>query len=268
MCLIGFAYHAHPEIPLLIAANRDERHDRPAAAADFWEDAPDVLAGRDLRGGGTWMGVTRGGRVAALTNFRAPKYMAVGGGPSRGLLVRDFLAGDGDVAAFGARLRAERERYHGFNLLFGTADDLWIYESEVDRLAPVTPGVHGLSNHLLDTPWPKVERIKRAVSGAIAQDPIDIWSLHEALGDRWPATDDELPDTGVGLALERVLSPPFIEGDVYGTRACTVVTVARDGRITFDEGRFGPGGDYIDGARHRLSEAGVAVQREVSALSS
>ena len=268
MCLIGIAFHAHPRVPLLIAANRDELHSRPAAAATFWQDAPEVLAGRDLVGGGTWLGVTRGGRFAALTNYRAPEYMKASGGPSRGLLVRDFLTGDGDAAAFGARLHAERDRYPGFNLVFGTADALWVYSSHVDALAPVTPGVHGLSNQLLDTPWPKVRRITAAIERAIDGESVDIGSLHEALGDRWPASDEELPDTGVGMALERLLSPPFIEGESYGTRASTVVTIDGAGQIVFDEARFAAGGDFIDGTRHRVTAAGVEVRRELSELSS
>jgi len=266
MCLIGLALQAHPDIPLLIAANRDERHDRPTAPAAIWDDAPEVLAGRDLRGGGTWLGVTRSGRVAALTNYRAPRYMTPSDGPSRGLLVRDFLTGDGDAAAFGARLRAERERYAGYNLLFGSADELWCYESEVDRLARVSPGIHALSNHLLDTPWPKVERLKAGIADILRAEPPDIWALHEVLGDRWPAPDGELPDTGVGLELERLLSPPFIAGEQYGTRAVTVVTIDRRGEIVFDEGRFGPGGLYAGGARFHVREAGVTYEPEVGEL--
>ncbi|PKN54290.1 MAG: hypothetical protein CVU56_27355 [Deltaproteobacteria bacterium HGW-Deltaproteobacteria-14] len=268
MCLIGIAFHAHPGVPLLIAANRDELHDRRAAAAAFWDDAPEVLAGRDLVGGGTWLGVTRGGRVAALTNYRAPEYMQASGGPSRGLLVRDFLIGDGDAVAFAARLRAERGRYPGYNLVFGGVDGLWVYASHVDTLTAVTPGVHGLSNHLFDTPWPKVRRVKAALEHAIAGEDIDFGSLHEALGDRWPAPDADLPDTGVGLDLERRLSPPFIEGERYGTRAATVVAVDVAGQIVFDEARFAPHGSFIASSRHRITAAGVEVRREVSALSS
>lgn len=252
MCLIGFAFQAHPEIPLLLAANRDERHARPAAAAAFWDDAPEVLGGRDLEGGGTWLGVTRGGRVAALTNYRAPQYMQASRGPSRGLLVRDFLVGDGDGPAFGARLRAERDRYHAYNLLFGDAQALWIYESAPDHLARVEPGVHGLSNHRLDTPWPKVERIKAAVTDALARAAVDLASLEQALVDRRPARDEDLPDTGVGLELERVLSPLFIVGEAYGTRASTIVSVGRAGRITLEERRFGPGGAELGRSHHAI----------------
>jgi uncharacterized protein with NRDE domain len=254
MCLIAFAWDAHPAWRLVVAANRDEFYARPTAPADWWADAPDVLAGRDLREGGTWMGVTRAGRFAAVTNFRDPGLHQLAGAPSRGALVADFLRGSVDAEAYAHDLAGRAAAYNGFNLLVGDEGGLFYVSNRTPGARRLEPGVYGLSNHLLDTPWPKVVRAKQAMAGALARadGAGGGWDsgLWEMLGDRVIAADDDLPDTGVGAERERLLSPPFIRSDVYGTRASTVLTVGRDGGVRLVERSAAPGQDGWTEARH------------------
>ena len=256
MCLIGIALGAHEGAPLVVAANRDERHGRAAAAAAVWEvGGVEVLAGRDLEGGGTWLGVTAAGRFAALTNYRSPMEIArsAAGGPSRGGLVAEFLGGAEGPEAFGRRLAGRAAAFAGFNLVFGDGDSWWSYGSVGGRLARLAPGIYGLSNHLLDTPWPKVERLKGAMVHALAGPEVDLGALRVALADRGGAPDEALPDTGVGRELERFLAPPFIAGESYGTRASTIVVRDRHGRVRFEEARFGPEGRPLGVGVHHLA---------------
>jgi uncharacterized protein with NRDE domain len=258
MCLIAFAWNAHPALRLVVAANRDEMYDRPAAPADWWADAPDVLAGRDLREGGTWMGITRGGRFAAVTNYRDPGLAQRTGAPSRGALIADFLRGGMDAEAYARELATRAVAYNGFNLLVGDDGGLFYLSNRADGVRRLEPGVYGLSNALLDTPWPKVERAKAAMADALHRVKgadgamADGWEsgLWEMLGDRVIAADDHLPDTGVGAERERLLSPPFIRSEVYGTRASTVLTVAREGQARLVERSVRPGEDGWTEARH------------------
>lgn len=217
MCLIAFNWQPGSELPLQVWANRDEFFARPAAATDFWPEAPALLAGRDLSAGGTWMGVTRHGRFAALTNFRDPA--AAAGTRSRGLLVSDFLLGADSPEVHARRIEAVSGEYGGFSLLLSDADSLW-YVGSRDRAArAVTPGWHGLSNAELDTPWPKLRRLLAGVQ-ALPPGAGEDESL-ALLADTTPAAEDELPDTGVGLAMERLLSPVCIRTAAYGTRNST-----------------------------------------------
>jgi uncharacterized protein with NRDE domain len=218
MCLIALAWRAHPDFPLVVAANRDEWRDRPAAPAHWWDDHPAILAGRDLQAGGTWMGVTRARRFAAVTNFRDPsdrRSTAL----SRGTLVTEFLRGEDTPEAWLARLAASASLYNGFNLLVGDAGSLCYFGSREGEVRAVEPGVHALSNHLLDEPWPKVQRARAGMREALGDDG----ALFALLSDATPAPDDALPETGVGLARERQLSPILITGADYGTRASTVL---------------------------------------------
>ena len=242
MCLLTFRWNQHPTHALVLAANRDEFYERPTDPAHFWDDAPHVLAGRDRSAGGTWMGVTRTGRWAALTNVRAldirdPKPDA----PSRGHLVADFLTGTTSPRNYIADVAARGSRYNGFNLLVGTPACCLYYSNHDGTIRTVSPGTHGLSNHLLDTPWPKVERSTRRLEQAVetangaAPNPN---ALLDLLDDRTRAPDEALPDTGVGLEAERMLSPPFIESPDYGTRASTVLLLRYDGRVRFVEQTF------------------------------
>jgi uncharacterized protein with NRDE domain len=238
MCLILFAWQHHPDYRLVLAANRDEFYARPTAPADFWDEAPQVLAGRDLVGGGTWLGVTRGGRFAAVANVRDPSDRRAGT-PSRGLLPLGFLRGSQPPAAFLAKVARKSGGYRGFNLLAGDRHTLAWYSNREGAVRGLPPGLYGLSNAALDTPWPKVRRGKAALAGLLSRGgPLDPEALFALLADRTRPPDGELPDTGVGLAWERTLAPAFIVGPDYGTRAATVLLVGRDGMVTFTERRF------------------------------
>lgn len=233
MCLIAVAWRARADLPLVVAANRDEWRDRPAEPARWWDDHPDLLAGRDLKAGGTWMGITRGGRFAAVTNFRDPSDKR-STARSRGGLVTEFLLGRERPAAFLSGLAARAHEYNAFNLILGDGKELCYYGSREGATRVIEPGVHALSNHLLDEPWPKVGRARAAMRQALVdRDPA--LRLFEMLSDMEGAPDEELPDTGIGIALERVLAPPLITGVTYGTRASTVLQVTAGGEARFDE---------------------------------
>lgn len=241
MCLILIAHGAHSEFPLVIAANRDEYYQRPTARAAFWQDHPHILAGRDLECMGTWLGVTRAGRFAALTNFRDPRERKTDA-PSRGLLVRDFLVSDQEARDYLADVASQAHLYNGFSLLAGDLDGVFCLSSRTGTVEQLSHGIHGLSNHLLDTPWPKVERGKERLQAALAGAP-DAETILDLLGDRQPAPEGELPDTGVGLELERVLSPALIVSPQYGTRASTAVLFGDDRSVSFAERTILPGGN-------------------------
>ncbi len=250
MCLLVFAYRQHPRYPLILAANRDEFHRRPTGAARFWEDLPGVLAGRDLRGGGTWLGVDRNGRIAALTNYRDPgsnKALAI----SRGGVVKDFLQGSGPPVDYLRDLSARRAQYNGFCTVLGSIGDLYYYASKTDDLRSLVPGIYGLSNRLLDTPWPKLVRAKRAFVACLSGTGPDVDGIFRLLADTTEPPDADLPDTGVGLLWERRLAPVFIAGEEYGTRSSTVV-LADDRRILFEERTFAPNGVPGSGVKYEL----------------
>jgi uncharacterized protein with NRDE domain len=242
MCLILFAWKVHAKFPLILAANRDEFTERPSAPAAFWDDAPDLLAGRDLMRGGTWLGITRTGRLAAVTNYRDPASLKEDA-PSRGELVSDYLRGKEHPEAFLRRVESRAARYNGFSLLVGHGSVLAYFSNrgEANRL---TPGIHGISNHLLDTPWPKVEWGKRAMGELlVANNDPSPEALLALLGSRSRPPDESLPETGVGLERERVLSPLFIESPGYGTRCSTVLLIDREGMVTFVERVFNGGSE-------------------------
>jgi len=235
MCLLLIAYKVHPRYPLVVAANRDEFFARPTAPAAMWDDATEVLAGRDLEGGGTWLGVGGAKRIAGLTNYRDPSRLRAEA-PSRGKLVSGFLAGRTSPDEFLARLRAKADRYNGFNLVFGTVSALGCYSNVDGRHRPLEPGVHGLSNHLLNTPWPKIVRGRRRMAALLGLDGDDlVEALLDLLADRTIPPDTDLPDTGVGMVIERGLSPLFIRLPGYGTRSSTVVLAGDRGTVTFVE---------------------------------
>jgi uncharacterized protein with NRDE domain len=236
MCLILLAWQSHPDYPLVVAANRDEFFSRRTAEADFWDDAPNVLAGRDLEAGGTWLGVARSGRFAALTNYRDPSRNKTGA-PSRGELVSRFLKGGTTPRTYLAELESVANRYNGFNLVFGDLDGLWCFSNCGEGEQALAPGVYGLSNHLLDTPWPKVARGKSALGAALQALP-DEAPLFALLRDDRIAPDEALPRTGVSLEWERLLSAAFISSPGYGTRSATVLLRDRSGRMRFIEQGF------------------------------
>lgn len=256
MCLVLLAHDAHPLYRLVVAANRDELYARPTAPAAWWPDAPEVLAGRDLRGGGTWMGITRAGRFAAVTNFRETAPVAPDA-PSRGHLVGGFLRGRGTPGAYLRALAGRAGEYAGFNLLVGEGGDLRYLGSRAGEARALAPGVYGLSNALLDTPWPKVERGRAGLAAALdGGGEADPEALFRVLWDAEPAPDAQLPDTGVGLERERMLSSPFIRGAEYGTRASTVLLVRRDGRVSFVERTVAPGREGWTESAHVFGIAG------------
>lgn len=242
MCLVLIALDSHPSFPLIVAANRDEFYDRPTAAAAFWADGPAVLGGRDLTAGGTWLGVDRTGRFAAVTNYRQGQREAAGV-RSRGLLVSEFLLSKVSAREHLERVARDAGYYHGFNLIAADAGGLYYFSNREGQLRTLTPGVYGLSNHLLDTAWPKVTSTKTAfgalLTGAVS-DPTE--GLFALLSDRNRPADDQLPSTGIGREWERLLSSAFIVSDDYGTRSSTVLLVGRDGVVVFAERSFGPRG--------------------------
>ena len=235
MCLILFSYKLHPDYRLILAANRDEFYDRPTAALDFWADHPAVLAGRDLKGNGTWLGVTRSGRVAAVTNYREPAAH-MENPPSRGILIRDFLTGNSSPQRYLKAVSRNSQTYNGFNVIAGDPSGLYYYSNRDSRVRQLQPGLYGISNHLIDTAWPKIQRGKDLLQGQLSgTEKIDIEKIWEILADRWLPSDRALPDTGVGLEWERILAPLFISSPDYGTRSSSIVLMAYCGRITFME---------------------------------
>jgi uncharacterized protein with NRDE domain len=233
MCLILMAWQVHPDYPIVMAANRDEFRRRPTAAAAWWSDRPDILAGRDLQAHGTWLGISADGQIAALTNFRDPHQIKPNA-PSRGGLVVEMLESQASIAERLAQLKSVSGRYAGFNLLCTDGRELGVYESVPAAGRLLGPGIYGLSNHLLDTPWPKVERAKSSLTTAIGRLPDDR-ALLELLRDERVPADEELPRTGVSLEWERLLSSAFIRGDSYGTLSSTVIRVGVDGQASFRE---------------------------------
>jgi len=234
MCLIFIAWRAHPQVPLFVAANRDEAHARPTAPAHWWNDTePPILAGRDLSAGGTWLGLTRSGRFAAITNYRDPAR-PVKSGPSRGALACRLLSSGAPVGALLGELAQSAAQYNPFSVLFSDGHELAIFESVVGRGRVLPAGRYALSNHLLDTPWPKVQMLRSQMLTAAGEVP-DTATALALLRDERPAPDEALPRTGVSLERERVLSSIFVRDSTYGTRCSTLVRMDREGGVQFDE---------------------------------
>lgn len=261
MCLIALGWRMRPDMPLLVIANRDEFHRRPTAPLAFWPDAPTVLAGRDLQSGGTWMGVTRDGRFAALTNFRDPSAQRPDA-RSRGLLVSGFLTGQASGPDYADALRRDGGDYNGFNLLLCDGNSLlWIGHpgDGTVSLRTLEPGVHAVSNHLPGTPWPKLVRARDGLSRMLGTPEAEEAPAFDALtepafallADDTPADDADLPDTGVGIEWERRLSPVFISGDEYGTRSGTLLQLT-DRYLCVEERRYGRAGRYQGASRFSL----------------
>lgn len=249
MCLILFSYKTHKELPLVILANRDEFLDRPTQQAHWW-NGDNMLAGKDLKAGGSWMGVARNGRFAALTNVREPHNMKADA-PSRGALVTDFLEGEMTAESYLEGVAEKGQAYNGFNLLVGTKDELWYYGNRGPAPQALKPGTYGLSNALLDTPWPKLATGKDAVDVWLTQ-PTEAGAL-AILEDGKIYPDAQLPDTGVPLDWERALSARFIKKDNYGTRCSTVITFGKDDTISLVE-------------KTHLPEVGIVRERFNSVL--
>ncbi|GIU82487.1 MAG: NRDE family protein [Acidobacteria bacterium] len=236
MCLLVFAYRMHPEYEFIFAGNRDEFYSRPSEVAKFWEENPDVLAGRDLVHGGTWLGITRSGRFATVTNYRQPGQKE--GKRSRGRLVSDFLMTQKSPKEYLEDICASD--YTGFNLLVGDflASEIAYFSNREDNLGAfriLQSGIYGLSNHLLDTEWHKVKRAKAFLEKALQRKEICPDELFRFLEDRTQADESSLPNTGIGIELEKLLSPIFVETPIYGTRCSTVILLKKSGKLTFIE---------------------------------
>lgn len=240
MCLLALSWLHHPRWRLVMVGNRDEFHARPTAALSRWADAPHVLGGRDLRSGGGWTGVASGGRMAVVTNVRDP--LASQAGPSRGALVADYLRGTASAAMHADRLSRVAATYAPFNLLLADAQAVHYIGNHPAEQQQLAAGIHGLSNGALDAPWPKTRRLMDALGAWSDAAESSLEPLWTALADEHRPADADLPDTGIGLERERWLSPAFIRGDDYGTRASTIILIDHDGRGAIHERRFGPQG--------------------------
>jgi len=240
MCLILFAHKVHPDYSLILAANRDEYYHRPTSPLAFWDDEPDILAGRDLEAKGTWLGISRNGRLGALTNFRdttPPDRNA----PSRGSLVTDFLAGTATPKQYLQQIRIAGHRFNGFNLLVGDRENLCYYSNKGSDIHQFIPGIYGISTCLLGTQWPKISKGIAEISKLLsAHEEILPEDLLKLLLDRSCPPDDQLPRTGFDRDRERMFAPLFIQSEGYGTRASSVILITNAGKVTFIERTFVP----------------------------
>ncbi|HYG19214.1 MAG TPA: NRDE family protein [Ohtaekwangia sp.] len=244
MCLIFIALDHHPNYRLVVAANRDEFYNRKTAPASFWKGYPNVIGGRDLgaappagQPAGTWMAMAKSGRISMVTNYRDPVNI----NPqalSRGRLVTDFVVGNESPESYIRQVEKNGKLYNGYNLLVGNTNELWYHSNYSDGVKKLDPGVYGLSNHLLDTPWPKITRGKQSFQAVLGHDRIDPEDLFTVLYDEDRATDEFLPDTGLPLDRERALSAMFIKTENYGTRCSTVVLIDKQGHVIFCERVF------------------------------
>ena len=240
MCLIFLSLHQHSHYKLILAANRDEFYARQTAPAQWWEDHPQLVGGRDLEARkpdgtcGTWMAMNKNGRIAMVTNYRDLKNLK-SKAPSRGHLVTDYLLSDESPEKYLKSIEPRANLYNGFNLIVGNAEELFYLSNYKKGVEKMENGFHGLSNHLLDTPWPKVKRGKEKTKLLFDQKKIQSEKILNALYDEQQAPDDQLPDTGVGLERERMLSSMFIKSPNYGSRCSTVVTVDQNNKVEFTE---------------------------------
>ncbi len=255
MCLLIVAFERHDDYRLVVAANRDEFYTRPARPAHFWPDYPHILGGRDEEGGGTWLGVNRRGAFAALTNVRKPGTVA--NPRSRGLIVTDYLDTAIEPARFVDGLHRTAGTYNGFNIIASDLRGLAWYSNRADEPRSLPRDVYGLSNDLLDTPWPKVVRLKQSFSGLESTGAGELERiLFAALADEQVAGDHELPDTGIDRGYERTLSSIFISGETYGTRCSTLVFIGYDDTVTFIERRYGPHKTFLGESRFQFEIEG------------
>ena len=233
MCLLFFALNCHSDYPVVLAANRDEYYDRPTRGLHVWDNSSFLLAGRDLHKGGTWFGVTKTGRWAAVTNFREPGQKSEA--KSRGTLVRNYLTSDSSPSTYLNELIHGPEDYNGFNLIIGDLKHVMYFSNRHAESKTLGSGVFGLSNHLLDTPWPKVEKGKKELQQLLQHKSVNTDSLFSLLTDRTVASDETLPSTGISLEMERLLSPGFINGEAYGTRSSTTLLINKNNRLKLEE---------------------------------
>lgn len=253
MCLLVFSYKQHPTYDFIFATNRDEFYDRPTRPAQFWDGHPNILAGKDLKAGGTWLGMTKQGNFSALTNYRDPSIQKEDP-PSRGHLVLDYLKGGKTIEQYLKDVDKKANEYNGFNLLggdlSGEGTGLMYYSNQQNEIKQLDAGLYGLSNKLLDTPWPKVLRAKRALGSILSSGEVSIEKLFSLLQDDTQAPDEKLPDTGIPHELEKAVSPIFIKTDRYGTRNSTVILVEKSGKVIFEERRYQNGSMKVENTNH------------------
>jgi uncharacterized protein with NRDE domain len=234
MCLIFISVNDHPKYKLIVAANRDEFYQRKTAAVSEWHDHPGVIGGRDMEAQGTWMAMTKGGKIGMVTNYRDLKNINPSA-PTRGQLVTDFLFNDYDTESYLKEIHLKASQYNGFNLVIGSLDELYYYSNYQSKIVKLNKGFYGLSNHLLDTPWPKVKRGKEKMKSVLSQSDPRPSALFEVLTDEKIAPDDQLPSTGLDIERERALSAMFIKSPNYGSRCSTVVLVDNDNNVSYIE---------------------------------
>ena len=243
MCLITFAFQHLDKYPLLVIANRDEFYARPTAPLHWWEDGhTGIIGGRDLQDGGTWMGMSANGRFAALTNYRSPEHMQVGK-PSRGELVTMCLREEMPLEEMRRFLVTRGDKYNGFNLIYGSTEELYYYNNVQNKHQQVYPGIYGLSNAFLNTPWPKVQKATTAFENLIIQPDAENLLIQMMQNDE-TAADSELPHTGVPPEWEKKLSAMFITSAEYGTRLTTFVSIDRNGNVVYREKGYQPVSDH------------------------
>lgn len=255
MCILFIALKQHPNYPLIIAANRDEFHARPTLASHFWENQPNILAGKDISAGGTWMGINKSGDLAALTNIRAPgKELA--NAVSRGELASNYLQQYCSQEEYLQRLSDSRNSYNGYNLLFGNLHKLTVYNSFENKNYSLADGVYGLSNASLNSPWPKLDMGRSALARYCQNSSkVNTENLFELLSNKQLAKDDELPKTGVPIEWEKKLSSIFIESSDYGTRSSTVLLLDKENQVHWEERTFNATADIIGKEEYRFSIA-------------
>jgi len=234
MCLIFLSINNHPNYKLIVAANRDEFYERKTLPAHFWEDHPDIVGGRDLEASGTWMAMSKNGKISMVTNYRDPHNINPKA-PSRGKLVSDYLLNSDKPKEYLNSVEERGKAYNGFNLLVGSPDELYYCSNYKNGIEQIQPGLHGLSNHVLNTPWPKVVRGMEKMKHLLSSNDIDSIKFFDLLYDDRTAPDEKLPDTGVGLDVERMLSSMFIKSLNYGTRCSTVVMIDHTNDVYFSE---------------------------------
>ncbi len=249
MCLILFSYNNHPRYRIILASNRDEFYNRPTRQLDFWDNSAMILAGQDEKDKGTWLGVTPTGKISGITNFRSPNALK-DKAPSRGWLVSDYLSGDKTPKEYLEKIMKFGKNYNGFNLLAGDLNSMYYYSNMGEEVQEIKPGLYGLSNAFLDTPWPKITKGKVGLEKIISDgNDLSLEKVFSLLNDKAIPHDNDLPETGVGLEWERMLSPIFIESDIYGTRASTIITIDGNCNIDVVEKTFtrtGPGSFETD----------------------
>jgi len=253
MCLLAFAYKVHPKFPLILIGNRDEFHNRPSREAMFWvkEGYPNILAGKDLEAGGTWLGIHKNGKWAVLTNYR-DLTKTKSEAPSRGDLVLNYLKEEISMRDYAFNLRTQAQDYNGFNLILGDKEEILHYSNESDIITIIPPGIHGLSNALLNVPWKKVIRTKSGLKNAIKQienDDINPNSFLDILLDETKAKEEDLPHTGLSKEKEMAISSPFIIGEEYGTKSAHLITIDCFGTMQFTERIFKAGTKKIKSER-------------------